>query len=261
MASAGSTLPFTIAMMRRPFRSPWVLHADSIAARSAEGAFALNYIEIADLYVYAYYTLRWSTPGAPVAEVRHTIRRAQSPSTSTFGVEPAFYAPVTPASVQSFGRLEGHEVGVIDMPILNQPGQRVALLVTPPGQGAPTWMLDFLEQVGVEHYEHSKTGLSGDSTAIPDVQIVFMLGFPGNRHSGYFAIKQPTYPTSYLPSVFFVSDRDGHVSQLSEVEFALGTTGSREPMKPYVSGGTGARRSHVRGFGPDDKQEPNPPAT
>jgi hypothetical protein len=135
-------------------------------------------------------------------------------------------------TVQSFGRLGGLEIGVIDVPILNQAGQALTLLLTPPGASEPTWTLTVLEQVRSEPHARSKTGLGGDTSTFPEIRVAAFLTYPGNRHSGYFALAQPTSPTSDLPSVFFVSDFDGTVTQITQAEYAAGTAASRASVPP-----------------------------
>jgi hypothetical protein len=217
-----------------PFISPWAFHPEQTGTRSADGAFALEYVEIANLHVHGYYAMRWPTSGPPTAEAR--IEPGASQPLSPGGVAPPapVRAHVTPATVQSFGRLGGLEIGVIDVVILNQAGQVLTLVMTPPGELAPTWTLTFLEQVRPEPHARSKMGLGGDTSTFPEIRVGTFLGYPGNRHSGYFALALPTSPTSYLPSAFFVSDSDGTVARLTEAEFSAGTTGSKAPVKAYV---------------------------
>src|SRR5579859_1207731 len=154
-----------------PYISPWVLHRDQTGTRSADGAFALEYVEIANLHVHAYYAMRWPTMGPPTAQAR--IAPGASQSLTPGGVAPP--APVrahtSRPTVQSFGRLGGLEIGVIDVPILNQVGQVLTLLITPPGAPKPTWTLTFLEQVRPEPHVRSKTGLGGDITTFPEMRL------------------------------------------------------------------------------------------
>jgi hypothetical protein len=221
--------------MSPPFVSPWAFHPEQTGTQSADGAFALEYVEIANLHVHGYYAMRWPTPGPPTVEAR--IARGASQPSAGGGVAtpaPVWAHVVPPATVQSFGRLGGLEIGVIDVPLLNQAGQVLTLVMTPPGALAPTWTLTPLEQVRPEPHARSKMGLGGDTSTFPEIGVGAFLGYPGNRHSGYFALAQPTSPTSYLPSVFFVSDYDGTVARLTEAEFSVGTTGSTAPVKAYV---------------------------
>lgn len=214
-----------------PYISPWALHRDQTGTRSADGAFALEYVEIVSLHVHGYYAMRWPTPGPPAAEACIAAGASHPPSRAEVA-SAAFRAHVAAASVMSFGQLGGLEIGVIDVQIPNQAGQVLTLVVTPPGAAAPTWTLSFLEQVRPEPHTRGKSGLGGDTSTFPELRLGAFLAYPGNRHSGYFALAQPTSPTSYLPSVFFVSDYDGAVSQITEAEFAARTTGMTAPVPP-----------------------------
>jgi hypothetical protein len=61
-----------------------------------------------------------------------------------------------------------------------------------------------------------------------------MLGYEGNRHSGFFAIAQPGAPRSYVPSTFFVLDLDGTVTQISQATFTSGTIEGATNVREYV---------------------------
>jgi len=210
-----------------PHISPWVVHREETGTRSAGGAFALEYVEIANLHVHGYYAMLWPTPGPPTVQVRVAAGVLQTlPPTGQAAVR----SHVAAATVQPFGVLGGLEIGVIDIPVGNQAGQILTLLVRPPGESEPTWTLTFLEQVRPEPHPRSKAGLGGDTTTFPELKLGAFLGYPGNRNSGYFALAQPTTPTSYLPSAFFVSDFDGTVNQITPAEFSAGTA----DVKAYV---------------------------
>lgn len=205
-----------------PHISPWALHREETGTRSADGAFALEYVEIVNLHVHAYYAMLSPTLGPPTVAVRVAAGTSQPPALQAPAAPAAAWARIVPASVRSFGRLGGLEIGVIDVPIRNQAGQILTFVVTPPDASVPTWTLTFLEQVRPEPHPRSKAGLGGDTSTFPELRLGAFLGYPGNRHSGYFARAQPTSPTSYLPSVFFVSDYDGTVTRITEAEFSAG---------------------------------------
>jgi len=209
-----------------PFISSWWLRQDQTSARSAAGTFALKYVEILNLDLHAYYAMRAPTPGPPQATAQTTSTSCQPAAAS---------GQVGPASVQSFGRLGDIEVGVIHVPVVNQPGQVVSLALTPPGATSPAWMLTFIEQVAPIAHPQGLEGMSIDPGAsLPEIQISTNYGYQGDRDSGYFAIAQPGSPTSYLPSAFFVAARDGTITPVTPAEYTAGTFGPVASAKAYV---------------------------
>ncbi len=201
-----------------PYILKWSVRPDQLGGPSVAGTFALKFVEVVNLEVHAYYAMRTAVLGPPqvTALVTATARH------------PTQVMPARAASVQSFGRLGGMDVGVIRVPIVDQPGQVITLAIVPPGSASPAWTLAFLHPKGLE-------GHSVDQAAtLPEVRVTAMLGCEGNRHSGFFAIARPGTPTSYVPSTFFVLNLDGTVTQISQAAFTSDTIEGATNVRAYV---------------------------
>jgi hypothetical protein len=95
--------------------------------------------------------------------------------------------------------------------------------------------LAFLEQIAPIAHPQGLEGRSVDqAAALPEVRVTAMLGYEGNRHSGFLAIAQPGTPTSYVPSTFFVLDLDGTVTQINLAAFTSGTIEGATNVRTYV---------------------------
>jgi hypothetical protein len=210
---------------RHPSIPQWLVRPDQLGGPSVAGTFALKFIEVANLEVHAYYAMRTAAVGAP--EVSALV--------ATPAREPTQDMSARAAWVQSFGRLGDTEVGLIHVPIVDQPGQIITLAIAPPGSASPTWRLGFLEQVAPITHPQGIAGHSVDQSAsLPEIRVTAMLGCEGHRHSGFFALAQPGAPTSYLPSTFFVVDLDGTVTQISQAAFTSGTIKGAANARAYV---------------------------
>lgn len=91
---------------------------------------------------------------------------------------------------------------------------------------------------------------------LPEVEAHTAFGYVGNRWSGYFALAQPGPPTSYVPSVFFVLEHDGTVSQISQADFTSGTYGADVNALVYAPHPTYAPTSTAVGMA---QSTPAPP--
>ncbi len=225
-APARSTPLGTSESRSSPVASSWWLRKEQTAAQSAAGTFALKAVEIINLDLHAYYALRSPTPGPPQATAQSTFASCQPAASG---------AQVGAAAVQSFGPLDDIDVGVIHVPIVDQPGQVVSLAITPPDAPSPAWTLTFLEQLAPIAHAQGLEGYSIDPAAsLPEIQVETLFGYQVTRNSGYFAVAQPGSPTSYLPSTFFVGNRDGTITQITGEEFTTGTFMAVAPVKAYV---------------------------
>ena len=249
-ACAGGAEPVGPAPVAPPTDSPWTgvatvpprqapipewwLRPDQVAAHSAAGTLAIKSVAIINFDLQAYYALCSPTPGPP---------QATASLTTTACPTPAAADRTAVAGVQSFGRVGDIELGVLHLPITDQPGQLVTLLVAPPGATAAVWSLSVVQQVAPLGHPEGMQGLGVDQeTALPEVRIAMALGYGqhgtlGDQFTGwggYFALAQPgTTPTSYLPSIFFVDAPDGTVAQISRADFLAGTL-SQEGVSAFV---------------------------
>jgi hypothetical protein len=229
-AASPTGWPWSEVATVRPKPGPpgptWWLRPDQLAAQSAAGTFAIKLVEIANLDVHVYYALRAPQPGPP--------RATASIVTTACPLEDVADR-IEVAWVQPFGQLGDLDLGVIHVGITDQPGQVISLAIIPPGAAAPPWTLSFLQlqQIAPIGHPQGMEGVSIDQgIALPEVRISSSLAFqppatPGSEWhgwGGYVALAQAgTTPTSYLPTIFFVSGTDGTVEPISRTAFMSGS--------------------------------------
>lgn len=224
-------VPEQLALMAGAPVTYWLTQEDQLSVKSPEGSFELKAYVISGLKFYLFYALQAEPTGLPLVEAfssaganfTQPMPKPDSGVTVTPNPTPdvSKAKPLKVNSIQSIGRLEQAELGMIVLELPDQPGQLLSLRITPLGSGGtkPAWELTPFKQNNL--VKDSQSTVSGSlqnlyqqSPTYSNVRIE-MLTAGGENQLAIFKI---FLPETTIQPLYYRLDQQGKLSSFTTAE-------------------------------------------